>query len=487
MALSSDAESPRGPGRHAADGLGGLAAALLEAVDDGLYVVDREWRFVYANPRACAMWGAARETVIGEVLWQRFPAIVGTRAGQLLRQAVENGEPYEFEVFSPVVKRWLWLRAHPLGDGLTGVHWRDVTERRQTEEALRASEERLRIASETARLGYWERDFATGELRASALCKANFGLPPDAPLSYDQVLAAIDPAHRERVQEASRRAVREGREYESEHPISWPDGSVHWISVRGRCLYAEDGTPLRDIGVTLDITARRRLEQDLRESEERYRLFAEAALEGVVVHDFERILDVSRRFAEMFGYRPEELIGQPVAVLESMVPPEEVAQARRRVATQHTAFNEMACLRRDGTPFTIEYAARHLTYRDRAVRLAIARDITERKRHEAALQRVNETLERQIEERARQLSASRARLRAFFDNSPDWLTLQRATADGRFVYVDLNPTCEAAYGLPRERVIGRRLEEVLGEEAAQVPLHHLREALRTGAPQRYVA
>src|SRR6185437_15961469 len=261
----------------------------------------------------------------------------------------------------------------------------------------------------------------------------------------------------------------------------------HWISVRGRCLYAEDGTPLRDIGVTLDITARRRLEQDLRESEERYRLFAEAALEGVVVHDFERILDVSRRFAEMFGYRPEELIGQPVAVLESMVPPEEVAQARRRVATQHTAFNEMACLRRDGTPFTIEYAARHLTYRDRAVRLAIARDITERKRHEAALQRVNETLERQIEERARQLSASRARLRAFFDNSPDWLTLQRATADGRFVYVDLNPTCEAAYGLPRERVIGRRLEEVLGEEAAQVPLHHLREALRTGAPQRYVA
>src|SRR6185437_9846860 len=149
--------------------------------------------------------------------------------------------------------------------------------------------------------------------------------------------------------------------------------------------------------------------------------------------------------------------------------------------------NEMACLRRDGTTFTIEYAARHLTYRDRAVRLAIARDITERKRHEAALQRVNETLERQIEERARQLSASRARLRAFFDNSPDWLTLQRATADGRFVYVDLNPTCEAAYGLPRERVIGRRLEEVLGEEAAQVPLHHLREALRTGAPQRYVA
>ena len=52
---------------------------------------------------------------------------------------------------------------------------------------------------------------------------------------------------------------------------------------------------------------------------------------------------------------------------------------------------------------------------------------------------------------------------------PDWLTLQRATPDGRIVYADINPACEAAYGLPREQVIGRTVEEVLGVEAAQIP------------------
>jgi PAS domain S-box-containing protein len=99
---------------------------------------------------------------------------------------------------------------------------------------------------------------------------------------------------------------------------------------------------------------------------------------------------------------------------------------------------------------------------------------------------LNEGLEKLAQERARQLASSRAQLQAFFDNSPDWLTLQRCTPAGEFIYVDLNPACEAAYGVPRDRVIGRRVEEILGEEPAQLPISHFRECLRTGQPQRYV-
>src|SRR5262249_31334398 len=54
-------------------------------------------------------------------------------------------------------------------------------------------------------------------------------------------------------------------------------------------------------------------------------------------------------------------------------------------------------------------------------------------------------------------------------------------------YVDINPACEVGYGLSREQVIGRTVEDILGWEAAQVPLHHLRECVRTGLPQHYVA
>ena len=94
---------------------------------------------------------------------------------------------------------------------------------------------------------------------------------------------------------------------------------------------------------------------------------------------------------------------------------------------------------------------------------------------------MNERLEQQA---ARQRAAQ---LQAFFVNSPDWLTLQRCTPDGRIVYADINPTSEVAYGMSRDEVVGRTVEEVLGVEQARVPMAHLRECLRTGQPQHYVA
>jgi PAS domain S-box-containing protein len=106
---------------------------------------------------------------------------------------------------------------------------------------------------------------------------------------------------------------------------------------------------------------------------------------------------------------------------------------------------------------------------------------------EQRLRELNDRLEQLAEDRARQVDASRAQMQALLDNSPDWLTLFRAAEDGSFVYEDLNRTTERAYGLGRDQVIGRRLEEILGIEQAQLPLHHMRACLRTGENQRYTA
>jgi PAS domain S-box-containing protein len=127
-------------------------------------------------------------------------------------------------------------------------------------------------------------------------------------------------------------------------------------------------------------------------------------------------------------------------------------------------------------------------------RLGMAQEVSGRKRAEAALRdserrlrELNESLERLAEERARQRDASRARLQAVFDTSPDWLVLFHATAGGRFVYEDVNDATLRAYGLRREQVIGHSVEEVLGAEAARLPLQKLRACARTGATQRYTA
>jgi PAS domain S-box-containing protein len=130
--------------------------------------------------------------------------------------------------------------------------------------------------------------------------------------------------------------------------------------------------------------------------------------------------------------------------------------------------------------------------------LGITIDSTRRRNQEEAaeaalrdsehrLRELNERLEQLAERRARQLLASRAQIQAIFDNSPDWLTLFRATKDGRFIYEDLNHATERAYGLGYEEVIGRSVEEILGPEQAELPVHHMRECIRTGEPQRYTA
>ena len=106
---------------------------------------------------------------------------------------------------------------------------------------------------------------------------------------------------------------------------------------------------------------------------------------------------------------------------------------------------------------------------------------------ERRLREANERLQELAERRDRQLGASRAQIQAIFDNSPDWLTLFRATADGRFVYVDLNRATERAYDLRYEQVAGRAVEEVLGPQQAELPLRLMRACIRTGENQRYTA
>jgi PAS domain S-box-containing protein len=130
--------------------------------------------------------------------------------------------------------------------------------------------------------------------------------------------------------------------------------------------------------------------------------------------------------------------------------------------------------------------------------LGITIDSTRRRKHEEAsaaalvetqrrLREVNRKLQERAERRGRELGASRAQMQAIFDNSPDWLTLFRVTADGRAFYEDLNGATERGYGLEYDQIVGRELHEILGVEQAQLPLSKMRACIATGENQRYTA
>jgi PAS domain S-box-containing protein len=247
------------------------------------------------------------------------------------------------------------------------------------------------------------------------------------------------------------------------------------------------------IGIYLqDISDRKSVEEALLESEERFRQVFEQSPLGMVTADLDgHLREVNPSLCQMLEYEAEELTR--LTYLDIVLPEDREECARRghaaaTGATPHFQLEERF-VRKSGEPVGVKINVCPIRGHDGRVlyTLGIIENIDERRLAEEVLRQANELLEQRIEERTLQLSASQARLQAHFNNSPDWLTLFRATTDGTFVYEDLNPATERAYGLRRDQVIGRRLEEVLGVEPAQLPLQHMRACVRSGENQRYIA
>lgn len=155
--------------------------------------------------------------------------------------------------------------------------------------SLRDSEDRQRMAIESADLGAWDYDPITGELNWSARCKAIFGLPSEAIVDYDTFLACIRSDDRLRTDEVVQTALDPNGDgsFEAEYTAVWPDGVERWISARGKAYFGEvDGrrTAVRFTGTVSDLTERKRAEERERELEshkrEFYRRTILAATEG---------------------------------------------------------------------------------------------------------------------------------------------------------------------------------------------------------------
>ena len=127
-----------------------------------------------------------------------------------------------------------------------------------------------------------------------------------------------------------------------------------------------------------DVTDRRHAEEELRESEERWRRLTTVAVEGVLIHDHGVLIDANPSFARMFGYEPEELVGRNV--LEFLPAPEWRDVLKRNVEIGFEQPFEAVGLRKDGTRVALEIVGRATTHHGRGVRVTSVRDITERKR-----------------------------------------------------------------------------------------------------------
>src|SRR5262245_26121160 len=192
-------------------------------------------------------------------------------------------------------------------------------------------------------------------------------------------------------------ALRERGTYEDEHRIRHKDGSIRWIWARGHGVFAPDGSLRFLEGLNLDITARKQAEEALWASERRFRVFVDHAADAFFMTDEQgRVLDVNGRACEARGYTRDELIGATPYDFVADLNPTVVAERVHRLLAGETIVFEDRYRRKDGTVFPVDVRGKAFWEGDRAFIVYLPRDVTDRKRAEAAL--------RESEERFRTLA-----------------------------------------------------------------------------------
>jgi PAS domain S-box-containing protein len=319
-------------------------------------------------------------------------------------------------------------------------------------ENIREGQERLRVALSAGGLGAWLMELRTGTLQASPECKAQYGRGGEERFDYGDLLAAVHPDDDNRRRAAVDHALSTGADYDVEYRVLWPDGSLHWIQVNGRLEYDARGTIERMVGVSRDITARRRTENHqaalitlgdglrqmrdpadmsllaaeilgstLSVSRAGYGIIDRAAETITIARDWNASGTTSLagvlRFREYGSYIEDLKRGELVAIADARLDPRTADRAEALEAIHARAVLNMPLIDHSDVVALLylnDRRAREWIPED----LAFVRDVAdrtqaaiERRQAEISLAKLAESLERQVEDRTRESEAAQEQLR----------------------------------------------------------------------------
>ena len=193
---------------------------------------------------------------------------------------------------------------------------RDVSDRWLAQEALRERGAVLHLAMQGARMGYWVGDLERGTLRGSTELAALVGVAGAFEWSTAEFVALVHPQDREPFRKALDASVRERREFLVEFRVRTDIGAWRWLEGRGEPIYDENGAARRFYGVCMDVTPRKRAEEQLAHMA----AVVDSAEDAIVSKTLDGIVKSwNGGAARMFGYEPDEMVGRPITVI---IPPE---------------------------------------------------------------------------------------------------------------------------------------------------------------------
>lgn len=313
---------------------------------------------------------------------------------------------------------------------------RDITERKEAELALRNSRERLSMALEGTGLGLWDWDIPTGETYFSPGYVEMMGHEgTEGPKTMEVALTSVHPEDKTRIEtELQTYLASPTGVWDSEFRVQTRGGEWKWIRANGKVMaFNSEGEPLRMVGTNKDVTPWKRARQELHQSEERFRVFAESSQALTLALQGERILYANPAVARLTGYSLTEVLRMSSWELFH---PEHQAMVREIVnrcltGGEDRTTQELRCINRRGEIRWLEATVGLIHYQGRPTALMTAFDITQRKAMEDALR------------------ASEARLQQVLDNIPQFIYWK----DRHLFYQGCNPSYAQTMHLPGPEVI----------------------------------
>lgn len=371
-------------------------------------------------------------------------------AEQAWQAALGNGAfDHEHRILLGDSVRWVRQKAEITfatdgsAQSATGIA-QDITQRRQSEDALQETRRLLDEVQKLSHLGGWKYDVATQQMTWTEEVYRIHGVGADYDTNdIENSICFYAPEDRQTISRAFTKALNDAEPYDLELRFVRSDGSRQWVHTSG-IPKVENGRVISVTGNISDITERRHAAEMLRKSEQHFRAFFERSMVGMAETSPQKgWVEVNQRLCEILGLSREELTRMTWTELTH---PDDLAadeaQFNRVLAGEIDEYAvEKRFIHHDGHVIYAHTAARCIRREDRTIDyfVALVDDISDRKRAEIALRE------------------SERRLRATLDSALD--AVISIDAAGRLI--DFNPAAEAIFGWKKEEVLGRSMAAIL--------------------------
>jgi PAS domain S-box-containing protein len=389
---------------------------------------------------------------VDEMLGKPLFAFMDERGIEIAKRLLERRaqgirEQHDFEFVKKDGSRiYATLETSPINDSdgnyigaLAGVM--DITERRKAEESVRAREERYRSYIEvTGQLG-WTTN-ANGEVEEDIPAWRKY-----TGQSYEEAKGwgwtkALHPDDLEHTEQAWEKAVAEKSSYEVEYRMRRYDGVYHYFMARGVPVLEKDGKIREWVGTCIDITERKKAEEALKDSEEKFRNLAEKSPNMIFINQKGRVVYANRKAEDSMGYTREEFCSPDFNFLDLIA--EESKESVKSTFSKHTRGDdvppyEYKLITKEGRTIDAIINSKLIKYDGEPAILGVATDITDRKKAE------------------RMTLASQQNFKALFMGNPE--AAAHLTPD--FHILDVNPRFEELFGYSLAEAKGRHINDVI--------------------------